>query len=383
MTEELPFTVLIVDDNVQNLQVLADILRGGNYRIAMVKNGIRALDFIGRKKPDMVLLDIMMPEMDGYEVCRRMKQDPESAEIPVIFISALADTDNKLRGFEVGGVDYIAKPFHREEVYARVNVHLKLKRANEKLRTANELLQEANAAKDKLFSVIAHDLRGPIGSLCQTVEILTEEPEELEAGLRGELLKSLGISVKSAHYLLENLLYWAGSQSGHIPFSPTPVRLCDIVEPNIQLLSGIAKNKDIRLISKIFECSGEEEKLAWADREMMQIVLRNLLSNALKFTPLSGQVSVSALWKEDEVEISVSDTGVGIKEENIGRLFHLQQHFTTRGTQSEKGSGLGLLLCREFTEKNGGTIRVESAEGKGSIFRITLPVWKPDETAIQ
>jgi len=378
MTEDAPFAVLIVDDNVQNLQVLADILRGGNFKIAMVKDGFKALDFISRKKPDLVLLDIMMPEMDGYEVCTRMKADEKCKDIPVIFISALSDTENKIRGFEVGGVDYITKPFHREEVYARVNAHLRLKRANEKLKTANELLRESNAAKDKLFSVIAHDLRGPIGSLCQTVEIMSETSDEPDKDLQAELLRSLSISVKGVHYLLENLLYWAGSQSGQMPFHPGPVRLSDIVDPNIHLLDSIARSKNIRMLSEIAPEREEQEILVWADREMMEIVVRNLISNALKFTPDGGEVSVTAVQRGNEVEISVRDTGVGIGDENIIRLFHLHDHFSTRGTRSEKGSGLGLLLCKEFTEKNSGRIWAESSEGKGSLFCFTLPVWKQE-----
>ncbi len=378
MTEEAPFAVLIVDDNIQNLQVLADILRGGNFKIAMVKDGFKALDFVSRKKPDLVLLDIMMPEIDGYEVCRRLKANEETRDIPVIFISALTDTDNKIKGFEVGGLDYITKPFQREEVYARVNVHLRLKRANENLKTANELLSEANAAKDRLFSVIAHDLRGPIGSLWQTVEIMTESPAELERDLQAELLKSLSLSVKGVHYLLENLLYWAGSQSGHIPFHPGPVRLSDIIVPNISLSESMARSKNIRLSSRIVPDNGGQEILVWADREMMEIVVRNLLSNALKFTHDFGEVSVSAVRKDNEAEISVTDTGLGIRSENIGKLFSLHEHFSTRGTRSEKGSGLGLLLCRDFTEKNRGRIWVESTEGKGSVFRFTLPLWKQE-----
>ncbi|MEZ4524969.1 MAG: hybrid sensor histidine kinase/response regulator [Desulfobacterales bacterium] len=378
MTEDAPFAVLIVDDNIQNLQVLADILRGRNLRIAMVKDGFKALDFVARKKTDLVLLDIMMPGIDGYEVCKRLRENEESKDIPVIFISALSDTENKIKGFEVGGVDYITKPFQREEVYARVNAHLRLKRANEKLKTANDLLREANAAKDRLFSIIAHDLRGPIGSLCQTVEIMADAPGALEQELQAELLKSLSMSVRGVHYLLENLLYWAGSQSGQMFFHPGPVRLSDIVEPNISLLNTAARSKNIRLHSEIAPDSEGQEILVWADREMMEVVVRNLLSNALKFTPDFGGVSLRAVRKGEEAEISVKDTGVGIRSEDIGKLFSLHEHFSTRGTRSEKGSGLGLILCKEFTEKNKGRLWVESTEGKGSVFRFTLPLWKQE-----
>ncbi len=140
MESETPYSVLIVDDNTKNLQVLADILRSRDYKIAMAKDGLSALNFVARRKPDMVLLDIMMPDMDGFEVCRRLKSDTETRDIPVIFISALNDTEDKLRAFGAGGVDYITKPFQKEEVFARVNVHLELRRSHQELKKINESL---------------------------------------------------------------------------------------------------------------------------------------------------------------------------------------------------------------------------------------------------
>ncbi|MDM8536769.1 hybrid sensor histidine kinase/response regulator [Desulfobacterales bacterium HSG17] len=366
---EVPVSsVLLVDDNSQNLQVLADILRNRNYKVATAKSGLKALKFISKKKPDLVLLDIMMPEIDGFEVCRRLKENHETNDIPIIFISALTSTDDKLKGFESGGVDYITKPFQKEEVLARVNAHLKLKQTQKALKTANERLETAIKTKDKLFSIIAHNLRGPIGSLSSALEMISEEPDILSNEESTDFFKNLSVSVNGAYNLLENLLRWSSSQRGTIKYKPVKIDLGMLVDKNIELLSGIAKEKEINLFSDI-----ENSNIAYADEDMLMIVIQNLISNALKFTSESGEVKVSLSVKDNFFKISISDTGVGINEEDQEKLFRLDEHFTTYGTANEKGSGLGLLLCKEFIEKNNGEIWVNSKQGSGSIFTFLLP----------
>lgn len=364
-------SVLIVDDNSQNLQVLADILRNKNYKVATAKSGIKALHFINKRKPDLVLLDIMMPEIDGFEVCRRLKENKETADIPIIFISALTSTEDKLKGFKTGGVDYITKPFQKEEVLARVNAHLKLKKTQKALIKANEKLKTAVNTKDKLFSIIGHNLRGPIGSLSSALEMMSEDPDCLSKKERISFFKSLHISVDSAYNLLENLLKWSSSQLGTIAFNPVKIDLRILININIELFSSIAKDKDIYLHSEV-----EKSDLIYADEDMLMIIIQNLISNALKFTTKSGEVKVSSAHKEDFIEISVQDTGIGINEKNQKKLFRLDEHFTTYGTHNEKGSGMGLLLCREFVEKHNGHIWIKSEPGKGSVFTFSMPCLK-------
>jgi signal transduction histidine kinase len=358
--EQEPF-ILIVDDNPRNLQVLGNILREKRYKTAIAKSGLHALKLIDKKMPDLILLDIMMPEMDGFEVCRRLKRSDITKDIPIIFISALTEPAEKLRGFKLGGVDYITKPFHQEEVFARVDVHLKLKQSREELRAAN-------AIKDKLFSIIAHDLKSPIATLSNALEMMVRRPNLFDEKRRLAFMSELMKSTKGAYDLLENLLYWARNQRGEIDYQPEILNLSPLIDANIRLLSGIATDKSIWLHSEI-----EESVTVYADQDMLTTLIRNLISNALKFTGESGEVSVSAVSGEDFVEISVSDNGVGIHAENMEKLFRPDEHFTTYGTRNEKGSGLGLMLCREFAEKNGGKIWAESEEGRGSTFKITLP----------
>ena len=368
MIVETPSSVLIVDDNSKNLQVLADILRAKNYRVATSKDGFKALNFVSKRKPDIILLDIMMPDMDGYEVCRRLKDDANTRDIPVIFISALTDTADKVKGFQAGGVDYITKPFQKEEVFARVDAHLKLKRAQEDLKKANYELKTANTTKDKLFSIIAHDLRSPIGSLSGILEVITDDPELLDPDQQAEYLRQLRDSVKNVGLLLENLLYWAGSQRGTIEYQPQFINLAQVVDVNIRLLSNIASEKSIGLISDI-----PVDAAVYADENMVMTIIRNLISNALKFTTESGEIRISAQKTDNMTTLCIADTGIGITEENLKKLFRQDEHFTTYGTKKEKGSGLGLLLCKEFVERNQGEIWVESEEGQGSRFFFTLP----------
>ncbi len=368
MTDTPPSTILIVDDNPHNLQVLANILREVGYRVATGKDGAKALAFVEKRRPDLILLDVMMPEMDGFEVCRRLKAGSATRDIPVLFISALTETADKVSGFEAGGLDYITKPFQKEEVLARVHAHLSLKHAREALEGANRDLSRANATKDKLFSIIGHDLRGPLGSLIHLLEGMAENPDTLTPEEQSAVLKNLHVSAKGAYHLLENLLSWARSQRGDIQRNPSDLQLAELVNTNFRQLGGIARDKSITLRSAV-----ADDITAHADADMVLLVIRNLVSNAIKFTPEGGEVAVSAAAGDSEVTVSVADTGVGIPEENRGLLFRPDTHLTTRGTHDEKGSGLGLMLCRDLVEQNGGAIRVDERPGGGSVFRFTLP----------
>lgn len=240
----------------------------------------------------------------------------------------------------------------------------------------SEELREANATKDRMFSIIGHDLRNPIGSFKNMLELVVQAPEQFEESMLMEILKSLSQSANMTYNLLENLLYWAKNQRDEISFAPEKIQLNKLVEENIALLTGAAQNKSIKIQSDL-----EDELDVFADKNMVTTVIRNLLSNAIKFTPNDGKVTVSAKLIEEYVEnhgnaeyvqVKVADNGIGISKKNMEKLFNKSEHFTTYGTNDEKGSGLGLILCKEFIEKNGGKILVKSEEGKGAEFIITL-----------
>ncbi len=227
-------------------------------------------------------------------------------------------------------------------------------------------LTELNLNKDKFFSIISHDLRGPTANIVRLSEFLME-PNLTEEDNR-TMLSHLHKSAQNLQKLLENLLSWAKFQMGRLDYTPTPVELSALVNESISQVGSMAAEKSILIKNKV-----PLRTYAYADDQMILMVMRNLLVNALKFSNPSGQVLISATEKPHEVEISVTDTGIGMSQDTVGKLFRIGNHFTTLGTSNEKGSGLGLILCMELLEKNNGSIRVSSEKDKGTTFTFTLP----------
>lgn len=368
-------TVLIVDDIPENIQLLGTILDEQDIEFSYATNGKEALEAVSFHKPDLILLDVNMPGMTGFEVCEILKKDPGTKEIPVIFLTAKTEPEDIVKGLTVGGIDYITKPFNSKELITRVRSHLELSISkqiifaqNEQLNKLNIELKESIATKDKFFSIIAHDLKDPFHTLLGFSNLLlstfeNREPEDIK-----RLVKQINQSSMHGFDLLNNLLEWSRSQTGSIKYNPERINLSSMVDDLLLLLSKTAEKKELHLTSCIpVDCS------VYADEKMIQTVIRNLVSNALKFTEPGGEVRIGGRDLGDETEITVSDTGLGIPEEHLSKLFSISENYSTTGTDKERGTGLGLLLCKEFVEKNGGRIRVKSESGKGSEFSFTTP----------
>jgi len=360
-------SVLIVDDNPENLSVLGTIIAENGYIPGFAKNGTIALAAVKKKRPDLILLDVMMPDIDGFEVCRRLKQDPTLSDIPVIFLTAMAEKEDVITGLELGAVDYVTKPFNNKELITRVNTHIELKATKEALSEKVEELKQANATKDKFFAIIAHDLISPFNALLAFSSILASKHTQMPEDEREKCIQCILQASNDNYNLLKNLLNWARSQIGRLEVKPTLFDLRYMVEKNIKFHTEVSELKGINIFASL------DTHSVFADQKMLDTVIRNLLSNAIKFTPEQGMISISAKQKDEFVEISISDTGVGLKSEDVDKLFRIDVSQTTVGTSKEKGTGLGLILCKEFVEKNGGTIGVESEEGKGSRFYICIP----------
>ncbi len=243
-----------------------------------------------------------------------------------------------------------------------------LEHLNAQLKKSEDELQNINAAKDKFFSIIAHDLRSPFSSLLSFSEFLSDDIEVLTKGEIKLFADKIHEAAGSVFSLLENLLRWSRIQSGKIPLRPVSFNILHKINQVINLLSNNAENKKIKIINEV-----SLMPLVYADEDMTFSVVQNLLSNAIKFTCPEGIITIHSAEKENEIEISVADNGVGIKEEDINKLFRIDSHHTTYGTNDEKGSGLGLILCKEMIELNGGKIGVASKPGEGTTFLFTLP----------
>ncbi len=354
--------ILVVDDVPENLQLLYSMLNCEGYNIRPVPGGELALNAAEKEKPDLILLDIMMPGMDGFEVCRRLKEKPDLKDIPVIFISALGDTNSIVKAFKMGGVDYISKPFQEEEVKSRILTHLKLYRQNKEL-------QELNATKDKFFSIIAHDLRSPFNGFLGLTNMLVEE---FESFTRTEIQKFSVIlkdSASNLYSLLENLLEWARLHRGITSFEPETISVKPLISECILSVLDSANKKELVIRIEI-----PTDLEIFADKYMLNSTIRNLLSNAVKFTVKGGEITIGAQsLPNNSIEFFVRDSGIGMNSKLMNNLFRIDVQTGRKGTEDEPSNGLGLVLCRDFIEKHKGKIRVESEEGKGSIFYFNIP----------
>lgn len=365
-------TLLVVDDNKINLKVIALTLRSLNYNLVIATDGKSAIEMVKKTNPDLVLLDVMMPDMNGYEVCKILKSDKANENLPVIFLTALDDKENLVKGFDAGGVDYITKPFNKSELISRVKTHLELKYTQDQLKKTSQHLSELNLLKDKMFSIIGHDLRSPLGSVKMTLEFLSQmmgddTDEELKS-----TVDLLVVSTEEVFSLLENLMAWAKSQSDILDIHFEELNLSEVVNSVYLTNNGLINNKNLSFTSDI----PEDLKIS-ADLYTLKIIFRNLLINAVKYTPEKGEIAIRAHQSDEGIVVEFADKGVGIAEENIPKLFDETVNFTTYGTNGESGRGLGLILCNDFAQRNGGKIWVESEEGKGSVFSVLL---KPAST---
>ena len=256
----------------------------------------------------------------------------------------------------------------------RKKANLLLQEKNDQIIEQHEELIRVNQTKDKFLSIIGHDLRNPIGAFKDVVSQLADFPEMFTEELRVQILDELRAEAESTYFLLDNLLLWAKTQQQSIQFKPEKMKLNLAMKNNVILNSRIAERKGIEL-----EVNIDEDTMVYSDHNMVDLIIRNLMSNAIKFTGKNGKVEISVEPKGDFYEISIKDNGVGITGQDIARLFNSNDQLSTYGTDNEKGSGLGLILCKEFVEINGGTLSVKSAKGKGSTFSFTLKKYIPSQ----
>ena len=366
------YKILIVDDVMSNVLLLKVLLTNEKFAIATASNGRQALEQVEKENPDLVLLDVMMPDMSGFEVAQHLKSNPNTADIPIIFLTALNSTADIVKGFQVGANDFISKPFNKEELIIRVTHQISLVAAKRLILSKTEELQRTIAGRDKLYSVIAHDLRSPMGSIKMVLNMLILNlPSEKIGAEMYELLTMANQTTEDVFSLLDNLLKWTKSQIGKLNVVYQDVDLVEVTDGVIEIFSMVASLKKIRIREM-----KPEKMMVNADIDMLKTVVRNLLSNAIKFSKENSEVLVKMEEVDGMAVVSVQDYGCGISEEGPKKLLHTDTHFSTFGTNNEEGSGLGLLLCKDFVVKNGGKLWFTSKEGEGSIFSFSIPVKK-------
>ena len=364
------YTILVVDDVVSNVLLLKVLLTNEKFKVVTANNGKDALVQAAEKQPDLILLDVMMPEMNGFEVSEKLKANPVTQNIPIIFLTALNTTSDIVKGFKVGANDFISKPFNKEELVIRVTHQISLVAAKRIILRQTEELRKTIMGRDKLYSVIAHDLRSPMGSIKMVLNmlILSLPPSQIGEEMY-QMLSMANQSTEDVFALLDNLLKWTKSQIGKLNVVYQDFNIVENIASVIEIFNLVAGIKNIKL-----RYLGDDKIEVHADIDMMKTIMRNLLSNAIKFSYNDSEIVVGARIVDDSVVVSVRDSGKGMSEEDQRKLLNTETHFSKYGTNNEEGSGLGLLLCLDFAVKNGGRLWFESEEGKGSTFYFSVPL---------
>lgn len=367
------YKILIVDDVTSNVLLLKILLTNEKFQICTASNGHQCVEVARSEHPDLILLDVMMPELNGFDTAVILKKDPLTADIPIIFLTALNSPSDLVHGFQVGAHDFLSKPFNKEELIMRVMHQISLVAAKRYIIEQNEKLKRIISNRDKMYSVIAHDLRSPMASIRMVLNLCVNvvTPDMVGEEIFG-LLDKANRESEETHDLLDNLLKWTKSQTGRLEVAYQNLELDDIVPGVVDIFTMIAEMKKI----KLQYIPSEEHLKVRADNDMMKTVVRNFISNAIKFTPEGKGIEVYYKKSGEFAKISVRDHGVGIAPERIDTLFHKGE--TTYGTGGEEGSGLGLQLCADFARKNGGDVMVESTLGEGSTFSFLVPLLKEE-----
>lgn len=365
--------ILIIDDTPMNVDLLSALLSKEGYDIQAAGNGSLALDMVQQSPPDLILLDIMMPGLDGYQVCQALKANEQTREIPVIFISALDHVDDIVKAFEVGGVDYITKPFQRQEVRARVKSHLTLiqqrRQIEEQLQHEVQTYQALDKMKDQFIYSATHDLKNPLNIILGFTYLL-ENIDGATFEVEGKhYLAAIQRGVMKMQALIQDMLELAKLQA-NTKLSLSSISLNDLLAAAMRDFEMPAREKNITLTFQ--PC--EEAVTLWVDQQRMARVIENLVSNAIKYTPEGGTVQVRAGLEDNTAIIQVTDTGLGIPEKDLPHLFEPFFRVQEESHQAVEGTGVGLTIVQTIVQQHGGHVSVESELGKGSTFRIALPL---------
>lgn len=372
--DDIKGTILIVDDTPVNLTLLVNMLSKNHYRVRAAKDGPTALQTAAANPPDLILLDINMPNMDGYEVCERLKADDRTQDIPVIFLSALSEADNIVRGFDVGGVDYVTKPFRFQEVLKRVESHLTLMRQRQQIEARRvaeqQRFERINAMRDRFVHAATHDLKNPLFSITGYAQMIENHPavsSDPDLQVYVDVIKQSTERMRLLVYDMLNLI----QMESMLTLYRNPV----VVRPFLETIGAqflpAANKGEVTLDVQI----DPDLTLSWDEARMSQ-VFDNLISNAIKYTPAGGQVDVTSEVdaETDEVHIYISDTGLGIPEEALPKLFDPFYRVPTKQHQKVAGTGLGLSIVKIVVEQHDGRIDVASVEGEGTTFRLSFPL---------
>lgn len=360
--------LLLVDDLDENLQMGSLLLRSSGYVVDIARNGKEALAECAAKRPDLILLDVMMPTMDGYECCQRLKADPDLRDIPVIFLTAIAETEEVVKGLELGAVDHVGKPFNAAELLARVSTHLRLRQLQTTVEDNYRRLSELEALRDNLVHMIIHDLRTPLSVVqgnIDLVEMLGGRGDKFD-DLAGPLRDAKQATVEVIH-MVSNLLDISRLEEGRMPLNLATVDMSEMLDRCGRKMRVKARQSDIDL-----KVEADPAEIS-CDSELIERVLVNLVANAIKFSFPDTSVRLSADATPESLTVRIDDSGPGVPKAYQAKVFEKFGQVEAYENRKKFSTGLGLTFCKLAVEAHGGRIGVESDGESGSRFWFTLP----------
>jgi two-component system, sensor histidine kinase and response regulator len=354
--------ILVVDDQETNVQVLGNMLGVLGFEIVPVTNGEDALKRLAARPADLVLLDVLMPEVDGFEVCRRIRAQPALAETPIIFLSAADDKSFIVRALEAGGVDYVTKPFNQAELVSRVRTHLALKLTRDRLRNMAE-------DKDELLGILAHDLKNHLGGMQMSAQLMHDRARQISDGRLVKISSNILQASDQMFSFVKEFLANAAADRG-LTINLEPVSLSDAAAAAVEHHAEAARRKNLTF----HEDYPADFPLVMADHVALDQVIDNLVSNAVKFSPPDTSVWLSVAYAPDgRAECRVRDEGPGCDESDLAAMFTRYRRLSARPTAGEPSTGLGLSIAKRHAEAMHGDLHCESEPGRGATFVLRLP----------
>ena len=358
-------SVLVVEDTIESLRLLSDLLDEQGYEVRAVTNGRQALQAVEHDPPDLILLDINMPELDGYEVCRRLRASERSKDVPVIFITALTDTAEMVRAFDTGGVDYVTKPFQVEEVLARVRTHLALRRAQTELADSYARLRDLEHLRDDLVHMVIHDLRSPMTALLMELRFVKRSAAALSEDNR-EALQSALEAAEAINRMTNDVLDVSRLEACKMPVERAVWDLIQMARDVRSVLGTIDPKRPIDIESaRAVEVT--------CDGALVRRVMENLVSNGIRYTPAGSRLRISIASAGGRVRVAVHDQGPGVPPEAREKIFEKFGTVAARQKSTYHSVGLGLAFCKLAIEAQGGTIGLDPGVPAGSTFWFELP----------
>lgn len=358
--------ILVVDDVPQNLQVLRSTLQKEGYRIAAANNGQVALRYLQKEVPDLILLDVMMPEINGFEVCREIKSQKIFQDVPVIFLTARTEVEDVISGFDAGGVDYITKPFNMAELLMRVKTHMELKQARDQLLDYTEELKALNEEKTEFLGIASHDLKNPLTAVLMLADAVAQDEDSPDyVRERGQQILHSGRRMMD---IITNLLDINRIESGRLEPEPELFDVQDLLTELVMSHERQAKAKNLTLEWQ----PSDALLLLQTDWQLFAQILENLLSNAIKYSPEGRTITLGAS-EGDQITCFIRDQGPGFSESDKAKMYRKFARLSARPTAGENSTGLGLSIVKRLSRLLGAELRCESALGEGSTFYVTLP----------